>query len=99
MQRHPQLVVEVLSDGTAAFDRGQKFEAYRSLGSLTAYLLLDQDRPHADLFLRNAAGLWVLNPIGADETIPLAAWADGLPIADVYEGVDFGSERPLGGIG
>ena len=36
--------------------RGRKFEAYRALDSLEAYLLVEQHRPHADLFLRNAVG-------------------------------------------
>ena len=29
---HPQLIVEVLSDSTAAYDRGTKFVAYRRIG-------------------------------------------------------------------
>ncbi len=62
VQRHPNLAVEVLSDSTPAFDRGRKFEVYRSIDSLQAHLLIEQYRIHAGLFLRNAEGLWVLNP-------------------------------------
>ena len=90
MQRHPQLGVEVLSDRTAAFDRGQKFEAYRSLASLEAYLLVEQHRPHADLFVRNAEGLWVLNPVGEGGTLTISSMGVELPMAAVYEGVVFG---------
>ena len=94
VQRHPQLVVEVLSDSTAAFDRGQKFEAYRGLDSLTAYLLIEQDRPHADLFLRNADGLWVLHPGAAGETLTIDPPGLVLPLAAVYEGVEFNARLP-----
>ena len=97
VQRHAQLVVEVLSDSTAAFDRGQKFEAYRSLDSLTAYLLVEQHRPHADLFLRNAEGLWVLNPVGQDESLTIAPPGVVLPMAAVYEAIDFNAQASAGG--
>ena len=97
VQRHPQLVVEVLSDSTAAFDRGPKFEAYRCLESLTAYLLVEQDRAHIDLFLRNADGLWVLHPAAAGETLTIDPPGIVLPLAAVYEGVDFNPKVPGGG--
>ena len=96
VQRHPQLVVEVLSDSTAAFDRGQKFEAYRSLDSLAAYLLVEQHRPHADLFVRNAEGLWVLNPVGEGGTLTITSMGVELPMAAVYEGVAFGVQASTG---
>ena len=92
VQRHPQLVVEVLSDSTAAFDRGQKFEAYRSLDSLTAYLLVEQNSPHADLFVRNAEGLWVLNPVGEGGSLTIAPLGVVLPMAAVYEGITFNAQ-------
>ena len=92
VQRHPQLVVEVLSDSTAAFDRGQKFEAYRSLDSLTAYLLVEQNRPHADLFVRNAEGLWVLNPVGEGESLTIAPLGVVLPMEAIYEGITFNAQ-------
>ena len=92
VQRHPQLVVEVLSDSTAAFDRGQKFEAYRSLDSLTAYLLVEQNRPHADLFVRNAEGLWVLNPVGEAESLTIAPLGVVLPMEAIYEGITFNAQ-------
>ena len=92
VQRHPQLVVEVLSDSTAAFDRGQKFEAYRSLESLMAYLLVEQNRPHADLFVRNAEGLWVLNPVGAGESLTIAPLGVVLPMEAIYEGITFNAQ-------
>ena len=94
VQRHPQLVVEVLSESTAAFDRGRKFEAYRGLESLTAYLLVEQDRAHADLFLRNADGLWVLHPGSTGEALTIDPPGVVLTLAAIYEGVDFRVQPP-----
>ena len=83
-------MVEVMSDSTAAFDRGQKFEAYRSLDTLEACLLVGKDPLHADLFVRNAEGLWVLNPAGESGTLTVASMGVELLMAAVYEGVEFG---------
>ncbi len=49
---NPALIVEVLSDSTEAYDRGDKFAYYRSIPSLRAYLLLSQHRVSARAFLR-----------------------------------------------
>lgn len=56
---HPCLVVEVLSDTTAAFDRGEKFAAYRKLPSLVEYLLVDIDARRLELYRRDGAH-WLL---------------------------------------
>lgn len=58
----PSLIVEVLSDSTAAFDRGLKFAGYRQINSLKEYLLLDPESKTAELFRKNAAGIWELHP-------------------------------------
>ncbi len=64
-KQHPALIIEVLSDSTAAFDRGRKFELYQQIDTLQEYLLIEQDRKHADLFRKNSEGLWVLRAVGA----------------------------------
>jgi Uma2 family endonuclease len=40
---NPALIVEVLSASTKDYDRGQKFELYKTIGSLREYLLIEQD--------------------------------------------------------
>ena len=78
-------VVEVLSDSTAAIDRGPKVEAFRSLETPEAHRLVEKDRPHADLFVRNAEGLWALNPAGEGGTLTIVALGVELSMAAVYE--------------
>jgi Uma2 family endonuclease len=87
---HPWLVVEVLSDSTAAYDRGAKFERYRRVESLTHYLLVEQTRPYAELFRKNAQGEWVLQPLSGTETLHIERPHDfDWPMATLFEGVPF----------
>ncbi|HLA34516.1 MAG TPA: Uma2 family endonuclease [Rhodocyclaceae bacterium] len=86
-KRHPLLIVEVLSDSTAAYDRGLKFEYYRQIPDLRDYVLIETERAHADLFSRNDAGLWVLRPIGPGETLDLSSIGLALPLESCYEDI------------
>lgn len=61
----PKLIVEVLSASTAAYDRGLKFANYRQLSSLQEYLLIDPETKTAELFRKNALGIWELHPSDA----------------------------------
>lgn len=59
-KRFPCLIVEVLSDSTEAFDRGDKFVDYQELESLREYVLINTKRQRVECFRRNEQGLWVL---------------------------------------
>uniref|UniRef100_B8HYU7 Putative restriction endonuclease domain-containing protein n=1 Tax=Cyanothece sp. (strain PCC 7425 / ATCC 29141) TaxID=395961 RepID=B8HYU7_CYAP4 len=59
-KRFPKLIVEVLSDSTEAFDRGDKFADYQTLASLEEYVLLNTRHRRVECFRRNPQGLWVL---------------------------------------
>ncbi|MBD2426892.1 Uma2 family endonuclease [Phormidium sp. FACHB-1136] len=88
-KQHPCLIVEVLSESTEAFDRGNKFADYRHLESMEEYVLISQTRQQVEVFRRNAEGLWVLYPYGEGDRVVLTSvnW-DG-EIADLYEDVTF----------
>ena len=91
---HPWLLAEVLSDSTAAYDRGRKFELYRTVDTLTHYLLIEQTRPYAELFFKNEQGQWVLQPLQADGVIPIDRLGQPWPVASLFEGVDFTPASP-----
>lgn len=93
-KRHPTLVVEVISNSTGAYDRGRKFELYRSLASLQEVLFVEQDRMQVDLFRRNDDGHWVLYPAGEADAIELASLEQTLSVASVYEDVLPAAEEP-----
>lgn len=73
IKREPVLVVEVLSPSTAAYDRGEKFAAYRQLASLREYLVVDPAARRCDLHRQGADGLWVLHPGAPEGGVELAS--------------------------
>jgi len=85
---NPTLIVEVLSPSTEAYDRGRKFEHYRSMDSFTAYLLVASDRIHVDLFTRQPDGRWILTSADRlEDVVDLQAIGCRLSLADLYEKV------------
>jgi Uma2 family endonuclease len=80
---NPLLVVEVLSDSTEAYDRGEKASHYRRCPSLQAYLLVSQHHPRLELQLRRGDG-WALIEVGPGERIWIEPLAIGLAVDDVY---------------
>lgn len=67
-KRFPTLIVEVLSDSTEAFDRGDKFADYQTLESLREYVLINTKRQRVECFRRNDEGLWVLQFYTLEQT-------------------------------
>ncbi len=82
---HPVLVVEVLSDSTASFDRGAKFAAYRKLESLQEYVLVDVAAQRVEVFRRNSENHWVLYDYAADDCIELASLSLTLAVATILD--------------
>ncbi len=88
---NPSLIVEVLSDSTEAYDRGDKFALYRRLPSLREYLLLSQERMAAELYTRQADGRWTLTDFTAlTDRVPLASIDCTLALAEVYDKLEVG---------
>ena len=82
---NPQVVIEVLSKSTEQFDRGTKFEYYRSIDSLMEYVLVAQDRKHIDHFLRQSDGSWLMREASGDTgVIELPSIGCQLSLADIY---------------
>lgn len=65
-KRFPKLIVEVLSDSTEAFDRGDKFADYQTLESLEEYVLINTRHQRVECFRRQADGLWTLQYYGSE---------------------------------
>ena len=86
---NPSLIVEVLSDSTEAYDRGDKFALYRQIPSLREYLLVSQGRVLAELYARDDQGRWTLTDYRSlTDRIPLASLDSTLSLAEVYDKVD-----------
>ena len=86
---NPALLVEVLSPSTEAYDRGRKFDQYKSIESLREYLLVASDRVHADLYTRQPDGRWLLSSADSPESsLTLESVGAELTLADLYEKVE-----------
>lgn len=89
---HPLLIIEVLSPSTAGWDRGRKFDLYRQIDTLQEYVPIDPELRSVDVFRRSATGDWGFQPFRDDEAIALASLDCTLPMALVYEDVDFSTD-------
>lgn len=85
---NPTLIVEVLSPSTADYDRGGKFAHYRALPSLREYLVLAQEKVHAEHSVRQADGRWLLAETDDPAAVlRLEAIGCELSLGAAYEGV------------
>jgi Uma2 family endonuclease len=90
---NPELIVEVLSPSTEAYDRGDKFTHYKSIQTLGEYLLVAQHRPHVTRLFRRDDGLWIHTEVNdLDSTLELSSLGCDLPLSEIYRGVSFDSE-------
>lgn len=81
---NPIVLVEVLSDSTEAYDRGEKFTHYRRIPSLREYVLVAQLASRIEVFRRNDDGTWTLHEAGPGERVKLASIGCELAVDDVY---------------
>lgn len=92
---NPNLLVEVLSPSTEAYDRGRKFELYRSIESLGEYLLVSSDRVQVDLYTRQPDSRWLLTSAsGVEGFLDLQSVGCRVGLGDLYEKVDLSPSTP-----
>jgi Uma2 family endonuclease len=88
---NPLMVVEVLSRTTEAYDRGTKLRWYQSLESLSDYLLVSQEHPRVEHYVRHGGDGWLFHACeGLDAVLPLPSLEVELALAEVYAKVAFG---------
>jgi Uma2 family endonuclease len=91
-QDEPALVIEVLSRATRRIDDGEKKDAYVTIPSLTLYLLVEQEMPAVVAFRRTKDGFVREVYEGLDAVVPLPEIDAVLPLAEVYQTVEFRPE-------
>lgn len=85
---HPKLIIEILSDSTEAFDRGDKFSDYKSIPELEEYVLVDQKQVLVERFQRKSETLWVPQIFQAGETVTFPSINFSCEIENLYENID-----------
>jgi Uma2 family endonuclease len=89
---NPLLIVEVLSDSTEGYDRGEKFLRYRKLNSFKEYLLIAQHAPHIEHYFKQENNKWVMSEYdGVQELLQLPSLEITLKLSSIYAKVKFDS--------
>ncbi len=88
---NPKVIIEVLSKSTEAFDRGEKFQRYRTWNrTLSDYLLVSQIKPHIEHFQRKSDDTWEMSEaFGLESSIIIDSIHCALKLVDVYDRVRF----------
>ena len=88
-QDRPAIVAEVLSKGTRRIDEGEKKEAYLTIASLSLYLLVEETSAAVVAYRRTDKGFVREEYVGTDAVIALPEIGCELPLAEIYESVEF----------
>jgi Uma2 family endonuclease len=91
---HPSLIIEILSESTAAFDRGEKFAHYRQLESLQEFGIVDLKAKRIEIFRRNAENHWVLYEYRPGEEFELPSLNARISVDEIFDDTDEPSESP-----
>lgn len=86
---NPRVIIEVLSESTEAYDRGEKFMRYREIDSLEEYVLVSQHAPRVETFSRQKDDRWLLQTFeGLDQSVRIGSIELSLPLTQVFAGVE-----------
>lgn len=87
---NPIMLIEVLSESTEGYDRGKKFQHYRSIESLEEYILVSQDEAWIEKYVKHGDGFWLLSEaVGLDSIIEFSSIECEIALSEVYDKVEF----------
>lgn len=87
---NPLLIAEVLSPSTEKTDRGAKFRNYTAISTLQVYLLISQNTPRVEMYLRGENGHWDYSEIiGLDAVLSISTLSVSLPLSEIYDLIEF----------
>ena len=82
---NPLLIVEVLSKSTKNYDRGDKFDYYRSISEFAEYILVDQYRYYVKQFAKADDGRWWFSEYqDRDDSLSLVSLDFEIKLSDIY---------------
>ncbi len=92
---YPKLIIEVLSDSTEAFDRGDKFNDYQTLDTLEDYVLINTKHPRVEVYKRHDSKEWLFQTY-TETVFSLCSLNLEVSFMDLYEDVSFGVSSTRG---
>lgn len=90
---NPRLIVEVLSESTEAYDRGEKFHGYLELPSFVEYVIVSQNKARVETLFRQPDGTWNLATFNGREAVARLRSLDiELSLSEIFAGIEFPPE-------
>ena len=87
---NPSVIIELLSNSTRNYDKGEKFTLYRDITSLQEYILIDTEKIHVEKHIRNADNSWQLTDYKSIEnSFTISTISRSFMLKDIYEGISF----------
>lgn len=87
---NPIVIAEILSDSTKAYDRDEKFAAYRTISGFQEYVLINPSQPHVEQYVKQDVNQWLFTEYsGTEAQFTLSAVGVEITLADRYETVEF----------
>lgn len=91
---NPQVIIEVLSKSTKAYDRTDKFKLYQTIPTFQEYILIDQSQVYIEQYCKLANKRWSYSQYDDEDTaLVFSSFQVEVALADVYEKVDFEAEN------
>lgn len=91
---NPQIIIEVLSSSTEAYDRGDKYKYYRSLSTFQEYILIDQYSYAVDQYIKQSDNNWSVNfYAGEDAILKFSSINWEISLNDIYQRIDFETQE------
>ena len=91
---YPRLIVEVLSPGMEAYDRGKKLRYYRECPTIQEYMLVDTQQLFIEVFRREENNFWTYHAFEVGDIVDLACLDVRFPVSEAYRKVKFPDTRP-----
>lgn len=86
---NPVALLEILSSSTEAYDRGEKFRHYQTIGSFQEYVLVSQDSPRIERYLKQAPNTWLYEALASDSVaFEFASVRAKLLVEEIYEDLE-----------
>jgi len=87
---NPVIIIEILSDSTEAFDRGDKFTYYRAISALKEYILVSQKKYHVEQYIRSDNGKWEYRSYESpDQMLNMESVNCDVLLSEIYLNVNF----------
>ena len=87
---NPIVIVEVLSESTQAYDRGEKFTFYKKIPSLREYVMVDSERAYVEVLRRAEGDAWTIEMSdGMDASARLESVNCEIPLREIYDKVSW----------